>query len=66
MYNKILEYSDNMIIETQKASVLLNYVLERESNPPEVFVPLSYIKKSLCNIDEKNLSIQNIITNNLL
>lgn len=66
MHNKIIEYSDEIITETQKASILLNYVLEREENPPEVFVPLTYVKNSLKNIDEKNWCIQDTITKEFL
>lgn len=66
MHNKILEYSDKIISETQKASILLNYVLDREENPPEVFIPLDYVKISLEKIDKDNWNIQDTIAKKLL
>lgn len=66
MHNKILEYSDEIITEAQKASIMLNYVLEREDNSPEVYVPLDYVKNSLDKIDKNSWNIQDTIAKEIL
>lgn len=66
MQNELLNLTDEIIMDLEKMFVMLNYVMEREENAPEIYVPLNYVKNSLKNIDKINTNIQNLAVKELL